>query len=153
MKKKDWGNAVWYLFHTLAEKLKPEHSTPAELGLLVQQITSICSNLPCPECQSHATNVMNNVNKSLITASKENLITFLWNFHNSVNNRIKNKNFTNEELSKYKTANTGAVVQHFIKVMSATSNNERTMLNGFHRNLFIKKFKEYLQANHHKFDQ
>ena len=24
MKKKVWGNATWYIFHTLAEKLKPE---------------------------------------------------------------------------------------------------------------------------------
>ena len=24
MQKKVWGNATWYIFHTLAEKLKPE---------------------------------------------------------------------------------------------------------------------------------
>ena len=152
MKKKDWGNAVWYLFHTLAEKLKPEFATPAELRILVDHITSICDNLPCPFCQTHAMGYLRTVNKNTISESKEKLIDFLWNFHNNVNRRIKAKSFTKEELEKYKTANTGAIVSHFIKVMSATSNNEKTMLHGFHRSLFLKKFREYIQVNHQKFD-
>ena len=42
MKKKDWGNAVWILFHTLAEKIKPEYTE--ELIVIVSHITSICNN-------------------------------------------------------------------------------------------------------------
>ena len=34
MKKKEWGNAVWLLFHTLAEKIKID-SSPSELMTLV----------------------------------------------------------------------------------------------------------------------
>jgi hypothetical protein len=150
MKKKVWGNAVWILFHTLAEKLKPEHKT--ELGILVSHITNICNNLPCPDCQMHASHVMLQVNKASISASKEALIDFLWNFHNSVNNRTKTALFTKESLEMYKNANTFNVVQNFIQIMNATSNNEKTMLHGFHRSLYMKQFAEYIKNNFYKYN-
>ena len=73
MKKKEWGNAIWLLFHTLAIKLKDEHVN--ELPILIYHISQICSNLPCPNCLQHASGVMNNVNKNYISQSKDNLIT------------------------------------------------------------------------------
>lgn len=150
MKKKDWGNAVWILFHTLAEKIKPEYSE--ELIVIVSHITSICNNLPCPDCQQHASRVMAQVNKNAIAASKETLIEFLWKFHNEVNKRIKAAFYTKESLDKYKTANTINVIKYFIQIMSKTSNNEKTMLHGFHRNLYMKKFIEYINANINKYN-
>ena len=150
MKKKDWGNAVWLLFHTLAEKIKPEHTK--ELIVIVSHITSICSNLPCPDCQQHASRVMAQVNKNAIAASKETLIEFLWKFHNDVNKRTKVALYTKEALDKYKTANTINVIKYFIQIMNKTSNNEKTMLNGFHRNLYMKKFIEYINANIDKYN-
>lgn len=150
MKKKDWGNAVWLLFHTLAEKIKPEYTE--ELIVIVSHITSICSNLPCPDCQQHASRVMAQVNKTAIAASKETLIEFLWKFHNEVNKRTKAPFYTKEALDKYKTTNTINVVKYFIQIMSKTSNNEKTMLHGFHRNLYMKKFIEYINANINKYN-
>lgn len=150
MKKQVWGNAVWFLFHTLAEKLKDEHSS--ELPILVSHITRICNNLPCPECEQHATRTMNQVNKTLISASKENLITFLWNFHNDTNRRKKGTFYPKESLDKYKTANTSNVIRHFITVMSATSNNDKMMLHGFHRGLYMKQFIEYINNNINKYN-
>lgn len=150
MKKKDWGNAVWLLFHTLAEKIKPEYTK--ELIVIVSHITSICSNLPCPDCQQHASRVMAQVNKNAIAASKETLIDFLWKFHNEVNKRTKAAFYTKEALDKYKTANTINVVKYFIQIMSKTSNNEKTMLNGFHRNIYMKKFIEYINTNINKYN-
>lgn len=150
MKKKDWGNAVWILFHTLAEKIKPEYTE--ELIVIVSHITSICSNLPCPDCQQHASRVMAQVNKNAIAASKETLIDFLWKFHNEVNKRTKAAFYSKEALDKYKTANTINVVKYFIQIMSKTSNNEKTMLHGFHRNLYMKKFIEYINANIDKYN-
>jgi hypothetical protein len=150
MKKKDWGNAVWLLFHTLAEKIKDEHTS--ELPLLVSHISDICNNLPCPDCQQHASKTMTQVNKSTITASKEALIHFLWVFHNNVNKRSKSNFYNKESLDKYKTSNTRNVVNHFIVIMSATSNNEKTMLHSFHRNIYMKKFIEYMNANIHKYN-
>ena len=46
---KTWGPCTWYLFHTLAEKVK-EESFPLIKESLISLIIRICSNLPCPEC-------------------------------------------------------------------------------------------------------
>ena len=150
MKKKDWGNAVWLLFHTLSEKIKDEHVS--ELSILVSHIASICYNLPCPDCQSHATKTMNVVNKNSISASKDSLIDFLWKFHNDVNRRTKQPSYPKESLAKYKSANTVNVVNNFIKIMSATSNNQKTMLHGFHRDLYMKDFIKYVNENIYKYN-
>jgi len=150
MKKKDWGNAVWLLFHTLAEKLKEEHTN--ELPILVSHIANICNNLPCPDCQQHASRTMNLVNKASISSSKEALIDFLWQFHNDVNKRTKTFYYPKESLNKYKTASTFNVVKHFIAIMSATSNNEKTMLHGFHRGLYMKQFIDYINKNSYKYN-
>ena len=150
MKKRDWGNAVWLLFHTLAEKIKDEHKE--ELPILVYHIASICNSLPCPDCQQHASKTMNIVNKSAIASSKEALKDFLWKFHNDVNKRTKTAFYPVESLDKYKTANTYNVVKNFITIMSATSNNEKTMLHGFHRSLYMKQFIEYVNKNNYKYN-
>jgi hypothetical protein len=150
MKKKVWGNAVWLLFHTLAEKLKDEHK--GELRQLVIHITNICNNLPCPDCQQHASLVMARVNKDSLCASKESLIDFLWVFHNNVNVKTKTATYTKESLSIYKTANTFNVVKNFITIMQATTNNEKTMLHGFHRGLYMKQFIEYIKNNLYKYN-
>jgi hypothetical protein len=150
MKKKDWGNAVWLLFHTLAEKLKEEYK--AEVNILLAHIISICGNLPCPDCQQHALRVMGGVNKAMICASKQSLIDFLWSFHNNVNQRTKTPSYPKESLDIYKRANTVNVVKNFINIMSATSNSEKTMLHGFHRSLYMKQFIEYINNNSYKYN-
>jgi hypothetical protein len=150
MKKKEWGNAVWLLFHTLPEKLKEEYIS--ELPILVSHISMICDNLPCPDCQQHASSTMDRVNKSVISGSKEALIHFLWQFHNDVNKRAKTAFYPKEEMNIYKSANTYNVVKNFILVMQATSNNEKTMLYGFHRNLYMKNFINYMNKNRYKYN-
>lgn len=150
MKKKEWGNSVWLLFHTLAEKIKEENIS--ELPTLVSHITQICNNLPCPDCQQHASTVMSRVNKASITASKDALINFLWQFHNDVNKRTKTGFYTKESLAIYSTANTYNVIKNFIKIMSATANNEKTMLFGFHRGLYMKQFIDYVNSNINKYN-
>ena len=150
MKKKEWGNAVWLLFHTLAEKLKDEHK--AEINILLTHITNICGNLPCPDCQQHASRVINSVNKVHISASKESLIDFLWSFHNSVNQKTKAAFYPKESLVIYKRANTVNIIKNFIVIMSAASNNQKTMLNSFHRELYIKQFTDYIKNNLYKYN-
>jgi hypothetical protein len=150
MKKKDWGNAVWYLFHTLAEKIKPEYKS--ELPILLENIVSVCNHLPCPDCKQHATTMLTTINKAAISSTRENLIDFLWRFHNEVNRRTKAPEYPRESLDMYKRAKTTAIIQNFIIVMSATSNNEKTMLHGFHRTLYLKKFNDYIRVNLYKYN-
>jgi hypothetical protein len=150
MKKKVWGNATWYLFHTLAEKIKPEYSS--EIPVLFSYIHDICNNLPCPDCQQHAMIAMQRANKQVITASKENLINYLWSFHNSVNKLTGLPEYPKESLELYKRAFTNAIVQNFINIMSQNLRNEKALLNSFHRQIFIKKFTTYITTNRYKFN-
>jgi len=150
MKKQEWGNAVWLLFHTLAEKIKPEYKE--ELIILVSHISSICNNLPCPECQSHASRTMNSINKSFISQSREHLIDFLWKFHNEVNKFTKSSFYPKESLSIYERTITINVINNFINIMSKVANNQKTMLFGFHRGLYMKQFISYIQQNMYKYN-
>ena len=44
-----WGEPTWFMFHTLAEKIKPEYFQEIRMDLL-NIIYTICTNLPCPDC-------------------------------------------------------------------------------------------------------
>ena len=65
-----WGPCTWYLFHTLAEKVKDEQFLKLKNGF-ISIIKRICSNLPCPECAEHAQHKLKSLNMFLI--SLENL--------------------------------------------------------------------------------
>ena len=151
MQKKVWGNATWYLFHTLAEKLKPEFKS--EVPILFSYIENICNNLPCPTCQQHAKETLSRVNRAHVTSSQENLIHFLWLFHNSVNKRTGATEFSKDQLNTmYKKAVTFNIIQNFINIMNENMRNDKALLNSFHRKLFIKNFIEYITANKHKYN-
>lgn len=150
MTKKEWSNATWLLFHTLAEKLKPEFS--AEVPVLFNHISRICNNLPCPDCQAHATQTIQRTRRTDVCSSRESLIHFLWQFHNSVSARLKLPFYPKEALTTYTHANTMNVVRNFIAIMGRSSHNSRTMMNSFHRQRFMKEFTDYLQSNIRKYN-
>jgi hypothetical protein len=150
MKKKEWGNAVWILFHTLAYKLKPEYSR--ETVALFSHILSICNNLPCPDCQEHAGRILSRTNKAGITSSRESLIQFLFTFHNMVNKSISTPEFRKEQLDMYATANTRNVISNFIRIMSVNANNEKLMMNSFRRQNYMNSFTNYIKANAYKYN-
>ena len=151
MKKSEWGNAVWYLLHTLSYKLKDEYSS--ETSVLYSHINSICNNLPCPDCQDHAASVLSMTNKRTVTGSKEALIHFLHTFHNMVNKKIKKPEFSREALNeKYSRANTHRVISHFIQIMSSNMNNEKLMMNSFRRKNYMNSFVMYIKQNGYKYN-
>ena len=151
MKKSEWGNAVWYLLHTLSYKLKDEYSS--ETSVLYSHINSICNNLPCPDCQDHAASVLSMTNKRTVTGSKEALIHFLHTFHNMVNKKIKKPEFSREALNeKYSRANTHRVISHFIQIMSSNMNNEKLMMNSFRRQNYMNSFVMYIKQNGYKYN-
>jgi len=43
-----WGEPTWFMFHTLAEKIKPEYFSIVRVDFL-NIINTICANLPWPE--------------------------------------------------------------------------------------------------------
>jgi hypothetical protein len=55
-------------------------------------------------------------------------------------------------LDMYKKAITQNVVQHFINIMNENLRSERAMLYTFHRQKFIKGFKQYISENANKYN-
>ena len=154
MSKKQWGTATWYLFHTLAEKLKSEYDNPIEIKLLYSHIKKICSNLPCPDCTQHATKILATANENYFTSSKEIFKSFLYQFHNKVNKRLGTKEITNDELSViYSRANTSQIINNFIKVMNIKSTDLKIMLmKTKNKDVYMSSLIDYLNKNIHKFN-
>ena len=145
----EWGNATWYLFHTLSYKLKETESNHANELLML--FVGICQNLPCPVCREDATKMLNTSKTRLVT-TRSDLLRFMWQFHNLVNNKLGKPEMTyDEHIKKYERANTNKIVQLYVHVMSKNANNARAMLDSFKRQDNTKDFTNYFGENIHRF--
>ena len=150
MSKSVWGPATWAMLHCLVLKIKDDANNMTQLKSL---ISSICDNLPCPDCQAHATQFLAQVNVPLIISSKENLINFLHAFHNNVNKRIGHREFSKiEHDNVYSRANTLNIIKYFLSIMDQNIHNEKLMMLSFHRKRSVKIITEYFDKNIHKFN-
>ena len=144
---KEWGPCTWYLFHTLAEKVKNDSFLVVK-DELISIIKRICSNLPCPECAGHAQHKMNTLNIHSIR-SKRDLQLMLLSFHNDVNNRNGKPLFTEQQLDeKYRTAKTSQIVQYFVQVWNKPNTNPKMMTASFHRGNVMSDFMNWWKANY-----
>jgi hypothetical protein len=151
MSKDIWGPSIWNLFHTLAEKLKPEHSD--EIQHILFHFRQVCHHLPCPSCQQHATDIINKARLDKVI-TREDLKDFFLMFHNIVNKKINKPCFSKEDCDKrYSLANTVNIVNHFIAVMKSNQiSNEKTMMNTLTRHLCVDSFSKYIRQNGYKFN-
>ncbi len=149
--KQLWGNACWYLFHTLAYKLKEgeEHLIPN----ILQNIKNVCRNLPCPDCSEHAIKTLSHLRCDLIRR-REDLIEVLRQFHNSVNKRIKEPQFSREEHDiKYESAVFDKIVANFLHVMSLNfPSNERAMIYTMQRKRMLNDVASFINQNRDSFN-
>ena len=106
-----WGSATWFFFHTIACRINSNYYSQ-NYEYVWNFIKRICFTLPCPHCQQHATNYVKNVDVRLIN-TKEKLIKFLFDFHNSVNSRTGKKVENKSILEKYKSANIKKIFDFF----------------------------------------
>jgi hypothetical protein len=151
-RKVKWGTAVWYFFHTSAAKIKPD-MFPTVGKELLSHIVAICQNLPCPNCASHASTYMNRINMNSIT-SKEDLIRFLFVFHNDVNKRLGYAEYEYSELDdKYSKANLINVYNHFIYYFKDNQKLTHLIADGMHRAIFCKKLTAWMSANLNNFEK
>jgi hypothetical protein len=144
---KTWGPCTWYLFHSLAEKIKEEHFSDLRLGLL-SIMKEICSSLPCPDCAGHATHFMTRLNVNRIQ-TKNDMKMMLLSFHNEVNRRLNKPIFTETQLNeKYSKAKTGEVVKYFVQIWNTPNRNPKMMINSLHKNTTNKKFINWWKKNY-----
>lgn len=95
-KKMKWGEPIWTLFHTMAQKIDPKEFSRLRTEIF-DLIRTVCNSLPCPDCSAHASQYVSQVNWSMIQ-SKEDLINMLFVFHNTVNRRKGYSLFQREKL-------------------------------------------------------
>ena len=145
MSYKEWGNATWYLIHTICFKLKPKYENNCHL--ILQEIFNICENLPCPDCREHAMQTIQRTNYNIVK-TREQLISYFWMFHNKVNEELDKPLISREESDAlYKLSNTDNIVNYFSRIMSANMRIERAMLGTYRRQQAIKKFMNFYKVN------
>lgn len=140
--KEQWGNAVWLLFHTLAEKLD-ENFIKSNCKDVLRLIEIICKNLPCPDCANHAMMTLKGGNLNNIKC-KDDLKCFIWTFHNIVNHKLKKPILTKDYLDLYKRAITYNVVQNFKNNFYTRPYNDKLLIQSFHMQGIKKEINEKL---------
>ena len=141
-----WGAPTWYLFHTIAEKVR-EDTFPVIRKELLNIILTICINLPCPECATHATRYLNSINFDTIV-TKQDLKDMLFRFHNSVNTKKNFPLFSQSELnSKYELANTVAIIQNFFQAYDKSSSSSKLSVNFLYRSTSITNIRAWFTSN------
>lgn len=111
-KIKTWGPYIWFMLHTLAEKINKDSFYLLKSDLL-RHIYNICTNLPCPSCSTHSKEYLQKIDMTKIQ-TKEDLKLMLMTFHNSVNKRLRKPDFSYQQLNdKYKTANFNHIITSF----------------------------------------
>jgi hypothetical protein len=150
-KKMKWGEPTWYLFHTLAEKVKEEYFHTIRYELL-NTIVIICKNLPCPDCANHATEYMKKVDFNSIR-TKQDLKLMLFQFHNVVNQKKQFPLFSINELdSKYSNANLVNIIQLFMFHFQDKHHSIRMIANDLYRSRIAEQLKIWFNNNICYFD-
>lgn len=149
-KKMKWGEPTWFLFHSLAQKVKEQHFSIVK-NELINTIYTICKNLPCPMCATHATQFMNSVNFSTIQTKKD-LIDLLWRFHNEVNIKKNIPIFPYDQLEKYSRANLVNIIQLFIYHFKDKHASIRMIADDMFRQKLAVKMQDWFRQNLQYFD-
>jgi len=151
LKKMKWGEPTWFLFHTLAHKIKDEQFQQIRIELL-KLISSICANLPCPICAEHADHFIKS-NPYYSIQTKQGLKDLLFKFHNEVNVRKGFEIFDYSNLdTKYNSANTINIINNFMHFFKDKSHSIRMIANDMHRSRLMTQLNSWFNANIQYFD-
>jgi hypothetical protein len=151
-KKMKWGEPTWFLLHTLAHKIKDENFQQLKPELL-NLITNICANLPCPTCSEHAMQYIK-TNPFYSIQSKQGLKDMLFKFHNDVNTLKGFAQFNYEDLdTKYDSANTINIIKNFMFYFKDKSYSIRMIANDMHRGRLINMLNAWFSLNIQYFNQ
>lgn len=148
--KSIWGNINWYLFHSMAYKLKDDNNHL--IKPMFKLIKLISSNLPCPQCSLESRYILNKININTIK-TKEDLIQVLFRFHNMVNKKLKKKAFTMDEHNNlYKKANLKKIIYRWYMIMSKESHGGYAMFNSISHNTMRKNVMTFYSKNKNEFN-
>jgi len=141
--KETWGNTVWYLFHSIAHKIK-EDKFEFHKKNLIYILENICNTLPCPDCSKDASAMLSRINYDSIK-NKADFKLLIFNFHNSINDKLKKPRFDLHELdNKYSKANIDVIYNNLNIIYTSNINIPHLMSSSFHRQNIYPKIKEAL---------
>ena len=149
-KPRAWGILTWMLFHTLAEKIKPERFQQCS-PIIISYIKKICSCLPCPVCREDAQQYVSSFDFKLIK-SKEDLKLFIFDFHNHVNKKIKNETPHDQILDKYKLLDITNVMNLWYEHFTLYGIEAQEFMEGMQRNNVRNEIRRYIINNRFVFD-
>lgn len=144
-----WGAPTWVFFHTLAEKVNPEEFHLIRAPLL-NMISNVCANLPCPDCAKHAREYMSKINFNSIR-TKDDLINLFFVFHNTVNERKGFPIVDKTLLEQYKQYSFLSVCGNFMFYFENRHMSPRLMADDFSRRQVAATIKQWISANIHHF--
>ena len=132
-----WGTPTWFLFHTIAARIKKDYYK-SNYQYIWDFIKKCCGTLPCPFCRQHAIDYVKNISLSDIN-TKEKLQNILFNFHNTANTNSGSKTENISVLEKYNNANIGKIFKLFEDRFFKSYIGTR-MFNDWQKNIFKKDF-------------
>ena len=112
VKIKIWGPITWNLLHTITDKIYEDRFIHAKKDV-ISIILLIIQNIPCPICREHAETYIKKHNINLCT-SRDELINYIFNFHNEASRHAKNPIFGKDVLTKYKKLQFNEVVNQIV---------------------------------------
>ena len=128
-----WAYITWIFLHTYANKIKEEFLINNRVNCL-GLIKYICWHLPCPICEKHARLYLKE-NPIEACQNKEDLIKYIWIFHNSVNKRLKKPIYSFEELELYNRAYFEKITNIFLIEFSRNYYFSGKVMNGNKRKI------------------
>lgn len=140
---KSWANPTWFFFHTLIEKIHPNHYLVIKEEVMAY-IKKICSMLPCPDCAQHATHYMTQITTP---KTKEDCKLMLYIFHNSVNARLRKPLYNYDEMNMYSHVNLPMCYMLFREQFLKKTNNPKMFLESMGRSRFIQQLDVWLKTN------
>ena len=146
-----WGPPTWLYLHTMAEKVR-ETSFNQIRADMFRIICTICTNLPCAMCSTHAREYLSKINIQSIQ-TKDDLKKFLFTFHNTVNSRKQFKTFPYSELDEiYSKGNYKAITNNFIIYYQEKTRNIHLIADEMHRQRIVKIIKLWIIENIEHFE-
>ena len=149
MSPKNWGPPVWLLFHTMVEKMIDTEFAkigPQLFGIMQQ----ICKLLPCPDCATHATDVLNKVKFSSIK-NKEDFKMMLYYFHNTVNKRKGYALYRAEDLEIYSKYELSKVFYNFSNTFNEKTRSLKLMSQSLARKSLLIYLHDWFRNNQTSF--
>ena len=140
-----WGAPTWMFFHTLAEKVRDDQFPLIRVPLL-NMVSNVCANLPCPDCAKHAREYMSKINFNAIR-TKDDFKDLFFVFHNVVNERKGFPIADKTELDKYANYSLVSVITNFMYYFENRHMSPRLMADDFSRRKVAHEIKKWLSEN------